>query len=186
MTTRNKKKALFLDRDGVINRYPGDREYVTSWERFRFLPGAKKALSELSKKYDLFVVSNQAGVGKGVYHQRELDRITENMLKAVKREGGAIKQVFYCTHRQEENCGCRKPKAGLLTLARKKYRLNLKDSFFVGDTIRDIETARNAGCKSILVLSGKEKLPGKRDWQLQPDFVFKNLKSAADFLLKKR
>ena len=180
-------KAVFLDRDGVINRYPGDTKYVTSWREFRFLPKAKKAIAKLHKnKFKIFVISNQAGVNKGIFSQKTLDFITKNMLREIEKYQGKIDGVYYCTHRQEENCSCRKPKAGLIHLAKKRYRINLKNSFFIGDTIRDVKTAKAAGCKSMLVLSGKEKLSNRKNWEIQPDCVFGNLYAAAEFILKSK
>jgi histidinol-phosphate phosphatase family protein len=176
-------KAIFLDRDGVINRYPGDTKYVTSWEEFRFLPNAKKAIALLtSKNYPVFVISNQAGVSKGIYDQDTLNEITNKMLKALEKSKAKVTAVFYCTHRDEDKCSCRKPKAGLIKLAIKGRKIDLKNSFFVGDTIRDVHTAKAAGCKSLLVLSGKEKVSNRDKWQPQPDFFFKDLYEAAKFI----
>lgn len=176
-------KAIFLDRDGVINRYPGDTKYVTSWEEFRFLPNAKKAIALLTgKKYSIFVISNQAGVSKGIYSQDTLNDITSRMLKALEKSGAKIDSVYYCTHRDKDHCSCRKPKAGLIKLAVKDKKIDLKNSFFIGDTIRDVHTAKSAGCKSILVFSGKEKPFNRDNWQTSPDFTFKNLHAAAKFI----
>lgn len=177
-------KVVFLDRDGVINRYPGDRQYVTSRSQFRFLPGALKAIARLTaKKVRIFVISNQAGVGKGIYSQQRLDELTAHMLCKIIQSGGRIQKVYYCTHRPEEKCGCRKPMAGMIELARRQYRLGKAQSFFVGDTIRDVQTARAAGCTAILVFSGKEKPSNRRHWELMPDYTFRNLAKAADFIL---
>jgi D-glycero-D-manno-heptose 1,7-bisphosphate phosphatase len=180
-------KAVFLDRDGVINRYPGDKKYVTSLRAFRFLPLAKKAIALLHREgYLLFVVSNQAGVGKGVYSQKTLDAITTHMLRAVAHAGGSIEKVYYCTHLPDAGCACRKPRDGAIKDILKHYPLDLKKAFFVGDTIRDVETARSAGCKAILVFSGKEK-PGENfGWRVKPDFACKNLFEAAKIILKQR
>lgn len=178
-------KVIFLDRDGVINKYPGDTKYVTSLKEFRFLPNVKKAIRLLTKnRFRIFVASNQAGVGKEVYSQEVLDAITTHMLKEVRKYNGLIEKVYYCTHRPQDNCSCRKPQPGLIRTAKKEYSLDLKKSFFIGDTIRDINTARLAGCKSILVLSGKEKLSNKKNWEAKPDFIFKDLFEAAKFLVK--
>jgi D-glycero-D-manno-heptose 1,7-bisphosphate phosphatase len=179
-------KAVFLDRDGVINKYPGDKKYVTSLKGFRFLPKAKKAILLLNDSgYKLFVISNQAGVGKGVYSQKTLDAITCRMLKEVRKAGGDIHEVNYCTHRPEMNCACRKPRAGMIKQVKARYRkINLKKSFFIGDTIRDVLTSEDAGCKSILVLSGKEKLRNRKNWEHEPDLVFKDLWTAARFISK--
>ncbi|MCX5698890.1 MAG: HAD-IIIA family hydrolase [Candidatus Omnitrophica bacterium] len=176
-------KTVFLDRDGVINKYPGDRLYVTSLRKFKFLPRAKPAIALLSKAgWKIFVASNQAGVGKGIYAQRALDAITFKMLEDIKRAGGKITKVYYCTHRKEAGCSCRKPKSGLFKKAAREFKVNLKEAYFVGDTIRDVLTAQAAGCKSVLVLTGKEKLANQKNWEAKPDFVFKDLLEVAKFL----
>lgn len=180
-------KAIFLDRDGVINRYPGDTKYVTKLSDFRFLPGAKAAIARLSKnKFKVFIISNQAGVGKGLFTQDTLDSITEKMLKAIKESKGKVEAVYYCTHRKDENCSCRKPKTGLIDIVKKKHKVDLKKTFFIGDTIRDVETALAAGCKSILLLSGKEKISHRRNWPAQPDFVYPDLYKAAEFIINQK
>lgn len=180
-------RAIFLDRDGVINRYPGDTKYVSCWKEFRFLPKAKEAVAKLHKNgFRIFITSNQAGVGKGIFSQKALDIITKNMLKEIEKSDGKIDGVYYCTHRNDENCSCRKPKTGLLELVKKNYRLDLKQAIFIGDTIRDVRTAKTAGCKSFLVFSGKEKLANHKSWEIQPDKVFRNLWEAAEFILKNK
>jgi len=176
-------KAIFLDRDGVINKYPGDKAYVTSLRKFKFLPGAKKAIALLSKAgFKIFVASNQAGIGRGVYSQRTLDQITAYMIEEVEKAGGHFDKVYYCTHRKDAGCSCRKPRPGMLKKAAREFKFSLKDACFVGDTIRDIHTAKNAGCKSILVLSGKEKLRGKKNWDMQPDLISRDLLVTARLL----
>ena len=182
-------KAIFLDRDGVINKYPGDGDYVKSWEEFELLPHVVPALKSLqSAGFQLIVVSNQAGVSKGSYSQEALDRITQNLLKELLKSGVNAVQVYYCTHRSEDNCTCRKPKIGLVIkaikdLKDKNIELALHESFFVGDTTRDIETGRTAGLKTILVFSGKEQPENKDSWLLQPDFTARDLSEAADIIL---
>ncbi|MFA4842667.1 MAG: HAD-IIIA family hydrolase [Candidatus Omnitrophota bacterium] len=180
-------RAIFLDRDGVINRYPGDKKYVTSWESFKFLPKAKRALARLSRaNFKIFVISNQAGVGKGIFSQRTLNSITRRMLAKIEDGAGRIDAVYYCTHKKNDHCSCRKPKAGLLYKARKDFPgIEFKKSFFIGDTIRDILAAKAAGCKSVLVLSGKEKISNRLNWLLQPDFIFPGLWGAVQFIIKK-
>jgi D-glycero-D-manno-heptose 1,7-bisphosphate phosphatase len=176
-------KIVFLDRDGVINRYPGDRLYVTSLRKFKFLPRVKQGIVLLHKKgYRIFVVSNQAGVGKGTYAQKTLDLITARMLTDIQESGGRIEKVYYCTHRKEAGCLCRKPKPGLLKKAAEEFKFSLKGAYFIGDTMRDLLTAHASGCRSILVLTGKEKLANQKNWEIKPDFVFKDLLTAAKFL----
>ncbi|MDD5196921.1 MAG: HAD family hydrolase [Candidatus Omnitrophica bacterium] len=179
------QKIIFLDRDGVINKYPGDKFYVTSLKKFYFLPGAKEAIAQLSRAgFKVFIASNQAGVGGGIYERRTLEAITRKMLLEIEKAKGKIGKVYYCLHRRDAGCSCRKPRPGLLKKAAKEFKFNLKNACFIGDTIRDVITARRAGCKSVLVLCGKEKLANRKNWEAAPDFVFKNLKAAADFLIK--
>ena len=180
-------KLIFLDRDGVINKYPGDGQYVTGLSKFRFLPDVKKAVALLAKKkFKIFIVSNQAGVSKGIYSKSTLNEITQYMLKKIQDYGGKIDGVYYCTHEDRHNCLCRKPKAGLLDKALKDNHIAkkwLKNAFFIGDSVRDVMTAKAAGVKSILIFSGKEKPGNKDNWQVKPDYTAKDLFSAAKLII---
>lgn len=181
--------VVFLDRDGVINKYPGDREYVKSWKEFRFLYGVKSALKKLQKNgFKIFVISNQAGIAKKIYSEEALNKITQNMLEELKKNGIEIDGVYYCIHRQEDNCLCRKPKTGLLDKAIAKlnsegYSLDPLKSYFIGDTIGDIQTGKAKGLKTILVFSGKEKPKNKDTWQVLPDYTALNLSEAVKIIL---
>lgn len=179
-------KVIFLDRDGVINKYPGDKDYVKSWKEFRFLPGVKSALKKLSdSSFKIFIISNQAGISKGIYSKKSLDLITEKMLKELSEDNIDMAGVYYCIHREEDNCSCRKPKTGLIDMAIKKLKeegleIDLSCSYFVGDTIKDMEAGKMAGLKTILVFSGKEKLANRNKWRLLPDFVAEDLSAAVN------
>ncbi len=180
--TQGKKqhmKVVFLDRDGVINEFPGNGKYVTKLKNFHFIPRTLDAIKHLTTEgYTIFVISNQAGVGKGVYSQKKLDHITRNMLAEINRTGGKIKKVFYCTHRSNEACDCRKPGIGsirrALALVNQPIEAAQK-AFFVGDTQVDILAGHNAGCKTILALSGREDYRHMRGWKIEPDFVARDL-----------
>jgi len=181
-------KVIFLDRDGVINEYPGDFKYVTHWDEFKFVPGSLEALEKLTDSgFDIFVISNQAGVSEGIYPAENLKDITSRMLKEVAKNKAKIKEVFYCTHTAEENCDCRKPKAGLIKKALESVgakNIDLKSTYFIGDSIRDVQTGKGLGFKTILVLSGKEKLENMDNWQEKPDYITGNLKEAVGIVLK--
>ena len=182
-------KVIFLDRDGVINRYPGDSDYVKSWSEFKFLPEVKSSLKRLNDRgFKIFIISNQAGVSKGIYAQEALDLITKNMLKELNDCKVDIAGVYYCTHREENNCSCRKPKTGLIDMAVAKLKNEglepeLNHSYFIGDTIQDIETGRAAALKTILVFSGKEKADNKDKWTILPDYTAKDISRAVDLIL---
>ena len=189
MTANLKMKAVFLDRDGVINEFPGYFKYVTSWDDFHFLPNVAQSLKKLTANgFKIFIISNQAGVGKGLYTKQTLDLITNNMLKGLGAEV-KIEGVYYCTHISDEGCNCRKPKTGLIHAAlaginKKKDDLDLNNSYFVGDTIRDIDTGKAAGIKTILVFSGREKPEGSASWLTQPDFTANDLSEAVEIILR--
>lgn len=178
-------KAIFLDRDGVINRDPGFGDYIKSWNEFRFMPGAIDAIKRLNENgYEIFVISNQAGVGRGLYSQQALDEITRNMLSEIEKQGGKIRSISYCTHRTDEGCACRKPKTGMIEDATKGMDIDFKNTYFIGDSRLDVGAGKNAGCKTILLLTGKENGEDAKDWQAQPDFIKKDLKEAVEWVLR--
>ena len=176
-------KVIFLDRDGVINEYPGDKKYVTSWEQFKFISGSIQAIKSFKQQgFKLFVISNQAGVNKGLYSQKELDRITKNMLIKIKKHHADIDGVFYCTHKPDDNCACRKPKTELLRKALSTLTVRPQEIFFIGDSFKDMEAAKEFGAVSVLVLSGREKISNRNRWKFEPDYIFDNLLLAAHYL----
>jgi D-glycero-D-manno-heptose 1,7-bisphosphate phosphatase len=180
-------KAIFLDRDGVINKYPGDRNYVTALKDFTFIGGSLSAIKKLTDAgYKIFVISNQAGVTKGLYSRKTLDSMTRLMKRRVASAGGKIQKVLYCLHTEEQNCSCRKPKDGLFKKATRGVRVDRKNSYFIGDSMRDMKAGRKFGCKTVLVLSGREKLKNSPHWDAAPDFVARDLRTAAENIIGKR
>jgi D-glycero-D-manno-heptose 1,7-bisphosphate phosphatase len=183
-----KTKLVFLDRDGVINRYPGDLKYVTRADEFCLLPNVKQALEKLTAAgFLVYIVSNQAGVSKGLYTRQDLENMDKVMLE---RLGNKVKfsGIFYCTHSAEENCPCRKPKTGFIDdvftgLKKQSLETDRKDCFFVGDSMVDIETGQSAGLKTILVFSGKEKPQNQLHWDRIPDYKVDDLTSAAQIII---
>ena len=182
-----KEKIIFLDRDGVINKYPGDRLYVTSLRSFRFIKRSPEAIARLSKAgYKIFIISNQAGVGKGLYSHGTLDAMNKKIIRKIETKHGVINGVFYCTHQKEKKCACRKPKTGLLKLATKDLTVDKGNSYFIGDSLKDVETGKRFGVKTILVFSGREKLKNVPQWDILPDFIASDLYSAALNIVKHR
>ncbi|MCM8770237.1 MAG: HAD family hydrolase [Candidatus Omnitrophica bacterium] len=179
-------KLILLDRDGVICRFrPGD--YAKTWEEFEFLPGSINALKKFNQAgYSIVIASNQAGVGKGIYSQAALEEITRKMLEVLTDHGVHIAQVFYCVHTDEDNCPCRKPKPGMLLRAAEELQLpDLRRTFFIGDASTDVEAGKNAGARTILVLSGKTRSPEETaSWSVQPDFIAHNLSEAVEIVLR--
>jgi histidinol-phosphate phosphatase family protein len=145
-----KGPAIFIDRDGVINcRRPGD--YVLNWSQFVFMPGIREALKQLSSLgLPMIIVSNQAAVAKGLLDPAGLEEITTRMNEALLADGTSLAAAYYCTHRIEDACQCRKPKPALLFSAAADFNIDLSRSIFVGDSETDAQAARAAGCASVL------------------------------------
>ncbi|MEW6096091.1 MAG: D-glycero-beta-D-manno-heptose 1,7-bisphosphate 7-phosphatase [bacterium] len=153
MVIRN--KVVFLDRDGVINKKIIN-DYVKSWEEFVFLPNVKEAIKLLNQaQFKVIVVTNQACIGKGIINEEELHQIHQQMLNELKDYGAHIDAIYYCPHRQEDNCNCRKPKHGLLEMADRDFKIDFKNSWMIGDEDKDIEAGKRAGCKTCYVTPDK-------------------------------
>ncbi len=183
-------KLIFLDRDGVINKDPGNRDYVKSWDEFHFLPRAIKAIKKLTDEgYEIIIISNQAGVNKGLYTENDLDIITRNMLGELEKKGAKIKAIYYCIHRDEDNCNCRKPKTGLFEKALGELGISphktSDPTYFIGDGLADIEAGKNAGYRTILVLSGKSSSEEIKNWQVKPDYIAEDLWEAVNLVINK-
>ena len=142
--------AIFLDRDGVINcRRAGD--YVLNWSQFLFVSGIQAALKQLSTLHlPMIVISNQAAVGKGLLNPATLQEITAQMQQILLADGVSLAAVFYCTHRTDENCDCRKPRPAMLLRAANEFNIDLGRSIFIGDSETDIQAGLAAGCKPVL------------------------------------
>jgi D-glycero-D-manno-heptose 1,7-bisphosphate phosphatase len=152
--TPAKNKAVFLDRDGVLNKEMGD--YVCRIEDFHILEynaGALKALQD--KGYLLLVATNQGGLAKGWYTEEELAKMHKKLREFFKSNGVEITDIFYCPHHPDftGDCDCRKPKPGLLLQGITKYNLDPAQSYFIGDRERDVEAGVAAGLKGILINS---------------------------------
>jgi D-glycero-D-manno-heptose 1,7-bisphosphate phosphatase len=149
-----RRPAIFLDRDGVINERIING-YVTTWHEFRFLEGAEQALRDLARlRLPILVISNQSGAGRGQVTRSALERITRRFVAALERRGARIDGVYYCPHRPDEGCPCRKPKPGLLIEAARDWRIDLSASVMIGDADTDVQAAQAAGCPSIRIDSG--------------------------------
>ena len=146
-------KTIFLDRDGVINHEIG---YLHKIAEFRFIDGIfESCLSFRSSGYEIIVITNQAGIGRGYYHESDFHTLNIWMLEQFKQRGIDILDVFFCPHSPRDNCNCRKPKPDMLLRAKKKYNINMSQSWLIGDKESDIQAANAAGISNtILVRSG--------------------------------
>jgi D-glycero-D-manno-heptose 1,7-bisphosphate phosphatase len=175
-------KFVLLDRDGVINRRIR-RGYVTSWKQFIFLPGVLEGLRRLTVEgYAIVVVSNQAAVGKGLMTLASLDEITRRFVRQVRAHGGLIREVYYCMHRKEARCRCRKPRPGLLLRAQTEHHFRLSETYLIGDSPSDLMAAGQAGCPMIMVHSNPVNLPNR--FARPPEFMVPDFPAAVDALLR--
>jgi D-glycero-D-manno-heptose 1,7-bisphosphate phosphatase len=146
--------AVFIDRDGVINENRSD--HVKGWAEFHFIPGAREALARLSRAgARIFVVSNQAIVGRGVVPAGTVDAIHSAMVAEIELAGGRIESVAYCPHQPHDGCACRKPNPGLLLELARRFGVDLRRAVMIGDAVTDMQAARAAGCRGVLVLTGR-------------------------------
>ncbi|MFX1259943.1 MAG: D-glycero-beta-D-manno-heptose 1,7-bisphosphate 7-phosphatase [Promethearchaeota archaeon] len=168
-------KAIFLDRDGVINKEIG---YLSNPDDFELIDGTIEALKILKKKgFLLIVITNQAGIARGYYSEDTLKEIHIKMANLLKEKNFTLDDVLYCPHHPEFTgpCDCRKPNPGMIYNARDKFDINLNNSYMVGDTLKDIETGKNAKCNTVLVLTGYGAEEHKKISNIKPDLIFKNL-----------
>ena len=187
--------GLFLDRDGTINVEP---DYSADPDTFELIPGSAEAIREANDLgLKVFVITNQSGVARGLFREEDVVAMNERLVEILKEAGARIDAVYYCPHHPDVGappyrkvCTCRKPNTGMLLQAEKEHGIDLASSFVVGDKCSDILTGRNAGCGTVLVLTGYgaseleecKKLGG-------PDHVAEHLSGAWNYIqeiLKKR
>ena len=149
-------KAIILDRDGVINEEC--LPHVCSPQDWVPIPGSLQAIALLNQMgYQVFVATNQSGIGKGLYSLTVLDHIHQGMRQALAQVGGMIADIIFCPHHPEVGCACRKPKPGLLLTLAERHGLVMDQLYFVGDSWTDILAALACGAKPVLVHTGKGK-----------------------------
>ncbi len=172
-------RAAFLDRDGVINRKPPEGQYVTRWEEVHFLPDVARAIALLNRaSFRVIVVSNQRCVAKGLVPAPALEAMHQRMCEELAANGARIDAIFYCPHEKHPPCSCRKPAPGMLLAAARAHDIDLTASWMIGDSKIDVETGRNAGCKTARVLTNDGTAT------LNCNVVASSLLEAVDKLLK--
>jgi D-glycero-D-manno-heptose 1,7-bisphosphate phosphatase len=180
-----RRSAVFLDRDGTIAEEVG---YLNHASRFRMFPFAAAAIRRFNEAgLPVIVVTNQSGVGRGYFPETLIETVHELMRQQLAAEGARIDAAYYCPHTSAQNCDCRKPKTGMLERAAREHSLDLQRSVVVGDRHGDVELARNAGTRSILVRTGYgegELAWHGAKWPAQPDFVAVDLAEAAAWILR--
>lgn len=168
-----------MDRDGTL---APDIPYLDDPEKLRLFPEAAGAIADLKKAGFLVVlITNQSGVGRGMFSEDVLGRIHARLRKMLNERGTDLDGLYYCPHTPEEGCSCRKPATGMIDRATEEMSLSRAGSYVVGDDIVDVELARNAGLKSVLVLTGHGVASRLK---LDPDAVVENLTEAVNWILR--
>lgn len=187
-TTVSIPHTVFLDRDGVINQ--DSPNYIKRWAEFDFLPGSLKAIARLTRAgLTVIVITNQSAINRGMVPLAELEIMHRRMRRAVADSGGSITDIFFCPHRPDEGCDCRKPKPGMILAARDRYGIDLSSAVMVGDSAKDIQAGQAAGCgRTVLVLTGNGKaaLQTLRAIDQGPDHVAGDLEDAVWWLLDRQ
>ena len=180
-----RQRAVFLDRDGTICEEMG---YLNHISRFRMYPFAADAIRRLNQAgLPVIVVTNQSGVARGIFPESLVYRVHEKMIAELAVAGARVDGVYFCPHRSEDACGCRKPHPGMLERAAREHGLELAGSYVVGDRYDDLEMAERIGGRGILVLTGY----GRGEYELyrakrpkQTDRVAEDLSAAVNLILE--
>ncbi len=168
-------KAAFIDRDGTINK---EVDYLCDPEKFELLPNVIEGMKELeSQGYRIVIVTNQPGIGLGYYEKSDFFKVNTRLLKAAGEAGVKISKIYYCPHSKADGCNCRKPAQGMILRAKEELNLDIEKSVFIGDMTSDIETGKRAGCKTVLMKTGKAGKDGLYD--VKSDYVAGDLLKAA-------
>ncbi len=170
------RRFSVLDRDGTIIV---ERHYLSDPQGVEVLPGAATGMRKLSSMgFGLVVITNQSAIGRGLFDRARLDAIHQRMRELLAAEGVSLDGIYFCPHRPDENCTCRKPKPGLLELAARELQFDPENSFVMGDKACDIELGQRAGAKTFLVRTGYGAQEA-RDARISPDYVVDDVADAA-------
>lgn len=172
-------KAIFLDRDGTLNE---DSGFTHRLEDYSLLPGVVEALSLLKKDFIFFIVTNQSGVGRGLFGMKEVDRFNSHLVGDLRCRGIDIKEVYVCPHHPDEGCSCRKPGQKFIQQAKKKYSLDINQCYVIGDHESDVMLGKEAGAKTVLLLTGHgmKHLDGLKE---KPDHIALSILDAAKWVM---
>lgn len=179
MRRRVLRRAVFLDRDGVIIRKAPENQYITAWEQVEFLPGIPEALRQLKRSgFLLVVVTNQSAVSRNQLAVDVLESIHKRMVHHLAQENVIIDAVYYCPHDRNGDCQCRKPRPRMLLQAAEEHGIDLQQSWMVGDAASDIEAGRAAGCRTVWLrperVGGESRPPA--------EFSATSIQEAADWI----
>ena len=189
--TRERRPAIFMDRDGTISEEVG---YVNHIDRLRLLPGSARAIRLINDSpYAAVVVTNQSGVARAMFPESLVDEVHDRLRAILAREGARLDGIYYCPHHPEHGespywarCDCRKPGTGMIEQAARELGLDFSPSYMIGDKMVDVECARAAGMKGVLVRTGygAGEIQYQRDrWSCEPSFIADDLLDAVERIL---
>jgi D-glycero-D-manno-heptose 1,7-bisphosphate phosphatase len=173
---------VILDRDGVINQ--DSDEFIKSADEWLPIPGSLEAIGRLNQNgFRVVIASNQSGIGRGLFDVSALNAIHAKMHRALAAVGGKVDAIFFCPHAPDDHCDCRKPKAGLFHQIADRLAIDLSQTWSVGDSHRDLLASQAAGCRLMLVRTGKGKMTLEDGKLPSGTLVFDDLSAAAEHLL---
>lgn len=171
---RHKTRAVFLDRDGTLIE---DIGYLHQPEEVAWKEGAIEALRRLqSAGYTLVIITNQSGIGRGLYGEDDMHGVHAHMKRMLAQEGVAVSGIYHCPHHPDDTCECRKPEPGMLLQAARDLKLDLAESWLIGNACSDIAAGQGAGVRTILVYGTEECAPA-------PTYSEQSIAEAADRIL---
>lgn len=180
-----KQPALFLDRDGVIVENRAD--YIRTWDDIEIYPQAIAALAQIRDSgYKIIIVTNQSGIGRGLIRLDDANAINARLVEEIEATGGRIDGVFMCPHAPDENCGCRKPKPGLLLQAAAQFNIDLDRSIMIGDALTDLAAGQGAGVRRVALLrTGRGNAQSRltEAARFQPMLIYDDLAAALQELI---
>jgi D-glycero-D-manno-heptose 1,7-bisphosphate phosphatase len=180
--------TAFLDRDGVINHDSPD--YIKSRDELRFIPGSLEALARLNRRsIAVIVVTNQSMINRGMVPLAVLEEMHAHLNREVRNRGGRLTDIFFCPHRPDEGCGCRKPAPGMLLAARRRHGIDLSRAVMVGDSAKDILAGRGAGCGLTILVrtgNGESAIQELEAAGKSPDHVAADLDRAVRWILDRK
>jgi histidinol-phosphate phosphatase family protein len=177
-----RRPAVFLDRDGVLNR--DSEDFIKTPDELELLPGVPEAVARLNEAgYLLVVITNQSGIGRGLFEESALEGLHGKLRAEL---GVELTGIYYCPHAPEAGCDCRKPSPGMLHRAAAEHGIDLTTSYVVGDRPSDIACGLTAGCKTVLVLTGKTVDYDFNSFRPAPDYIAADLTEAVNWILEER
>jgi D-glycero-D-manno-heptose 1,7-bisphosphate phosphatase len=175
------KPAIFLDRDGVINKDIRGK-YITDKKQIKIYKTAIEGLKKIEqKKYHLIIITNQSAIQRGFITDKESREINLKIREILNSKGIILSAIYYCPHKPEDKCPCRKPKLGLLEEAKKDFKIDMSNSYMIGDKESDMKFAKAAKLKSIFVLTGQGKDQLKRK-EIRYNYKIRDLRSLKKIL----